>query len=234
MHKKNIKIKNRGETIIEVVVAIVISTMVLTATFLMLNRAISTNVNVKNRVIALNIAREGIEAVRNIRDTNWLKYSGDRRGKWLCHDTSDSLNECSSTGGDDELITGEYTVEYDTSYQRYYLKNASNNDPLDLSTGTDFSEYRLYYDSLNNRYTHDDSGGNSATFFYRQIQLTVHDGSDNTLPDDGGGTCTTSPQCQEAKLEIVSLVQWKEDGAVRGSKLEHHLYDFYERNSYDD
>ncbi len=228
MHRKNIKIKNKGETIVEVIVAVVISTMVLTATFLMLNRAISTNTNVRNRVVALNIAREGIEAVRNIRDTNWLKYSGDRRGKWLCQDTPTSLNECSSTGGDDLLSTGKYIVEYEMSNQRYYLADASNNTDLDLSTVTDFSEYRLYYDEINHKYTHV-ATGNTATFFYRQIQLEVHDGSDsdNTLPG-----CTTVPQCQESKLKIISLVQWKEEGALRISKLEHHLYDFYERDNY--
>lgn len=36
----------------------------------------------KDRIIAVNLAREGLEAVRNIRDTNWLKFSGNRRECW--------------------------------------------------------------------------------------------------------------------------------------------------------
>lgn len=38
--------------------------------------------NSKNRIIAVNVAREGIEAVRNIRDTNWLKFNSKRRQCW--------------------------------------------------------------------------------------------------------------------------------------------------------
>ncbi len=200
MNKKNIKIKNRGETIVEVLVAVVVSVMVLTATFLMLNRAISTNVNVKNRVIALNIAREGIEAVRNIRDTNWLKYSGDRRGKWLCQDTI-GVNECQAGGTDDELITWKYKVDYDATNQRYYLIDGTNNTEMDISTATDFSEYQLYYDETTHRYTHDSTGVGATKYqtpFYRQIQLEVHDGdnADHTVPG-----CTAVPQCQEAKIQ---------------------------------
>jgi type II secretory pathway pseudopilin PulG len=112
-----IKYKNfrkKGETIIEVLIAVVVSTLVLASTFLMLNRAISTNVNVRNRVVALNIAREGIESVRNIRDTNWLKYSGDRRTKWLCWDTVSDKNVCASGGTNSSLSTGNYTIDYDS------------------------------------------------------------------------------------------------------------------------
>lgn len=78
--------KQRAETIIEILTAITVITLVITSTYSVLLRASKTNTAIKNRVIALNIAREGLEGVRNIRDTNWLRYSGDRRGKWLCRD----------------------------------------------------------------------------------------------------------------------------------------------------
>lgn len=78
--------RSRGETIIEILVAMTVLTLIITSTYSVLLRATKTNTNIKNRIIALNIAREGLEGVRNIRDTNWLRYSGDRRNKWLCRD----------------------------------------------------------------------------------------------------------------------------------------------------
>lgn len=224
MHNQRRPIKNRGETIVEVLIAVVISTMVLTATFALLNQSISTNVNVRNRVIALNIAREGVEAVRNIRDTNWLKYSGDRRGKWLCHDAV-GANSCPGATVV-QLGDRQYRVDYDQTNQRYYLIEGGEQAPLDLELVTDFSEYQLHYDEVADRYTHTANVNTRPTRFYRQIQLEVHDG-DNTLP----GGCLNA-QCRERKLEIISMVQWKEEGGVRGSALEHHLYDFYERADY--
>lgn len=40
----------------------------------------------ENRITALNLAREGIEAVSNIRDSNWLKYANDKDICWMTAD----------------------------------------------------------------------------------------------------------------------------------------------------
>ena len=77
-------LKNKGETIVEILIATTIMVLIITSTFVILFRAMATNTSIKNRVRALNVAREGIEGVRNIRDTNWIRYSGDRRNRWLC------------------------------------------------------------------------------------------------------------------------------------------------------
>jgi len=36
----------------------------------------------KNRIEAIEIAREGIEAMKNIRDTNWLMFGWDKQNCW--------------------------------------------------------------------------------------------------------------------------------------------------------
>lgn len=218
--------KNRGETIIEVLIAVVISTMVLTAVFVLLNRAIDTNVNVRDRVIALNIAREGIEAVRNIRDTNWLKYAGDRRGKWLCHDVVGG-DTCSTASV--PLTDGDYVVDYDTINKRYYLVKKVAGLDLETATAAINNEYRLYVDATTERFTHDDdSGGNRATRFYREINIMI------PALDTLKGSCVGNPasHCHEDKAKIIVLVEWLDGGVVRRSSLEHHLYDFYERDAY--
>ncbi len=121
---RRLLIRVRGETLLEVLIAIVILTGIFGGIFGLLLRASAMNTNVVNRTVALNIAREGIEAVRNVRDTNWLKYSGDRRKKWLCLDMlllmdtetalADTLDACKGErDGEDLLVTpGVYTIEF--------------------------------------------------------------------------------------------------------------------------
>lgn len=220
--------KNSGESIIEVLVSTIIIVVILTTVFVLINRGVSVSVNVENRVQAINIAREGIEAVRNIRDTNWLKYSGDRRGKWLCVDELAGWdyphtiqNDCGDIGGAGNIQDGFYIVDFSQDFKRYFLQEIINSSQLDLSDDNqDFSVFRLFRESAVNRLTHQEND-NSSTPFYRQLQLTPV--SQNVC---SGGTCT------EEKLEIISRVQWREGKNVREVVLETHLYDFYNRNEY--
>ncbi len=233
----------RGDTILEVVIATAILSTVMIATFSILQRAIDTNLNVKNRVIALNIAREGIEAVRNIRDTNWLKYSGDRRKKWLCLDQVSDKNACDGNpaatkfiNGNDENAPAYYTVDFDDTDNRFYLKNSVLQEELNLlETQTGQALYRLYLTpGTPKRYTHN-SVGNTPTPFYRQIYLDIENPYDGTLTAAAEGFCGTGDtdnSCRNSRLKIVSRVFWKEDSRARRTTLEAHLYDFFERNAY--
>jgi hypothetical protein len=42
----------------------------------------------KLQVMAMNLAREGVEMMYTIRDTNWKKWSGERDNYRLVRDTS--------------------------------------------------------------------------------------------------------------------------------------------------
>lgn len=62
----------RGETILEFVFAATVVLVALTAflsVFLMINRTQSVD---RNLLVATQLAREGVEVVRSIRDSNWL------------------------------------------------------------------------------------------------------------------------------------------------------------------
>jgi len=96
----------------------------------------------KNRVVAVNIAREGIEAVRNIRDTNWLKFATRRRQCWNFNPASDPDTPC--TGAGDELILpGDYIIyKQDTDRWRLWditdMDDINNDFPTDPSKGDTF------------------------------------------------------------------------------------------------
>ncbi len=221
---KNQKMRNKGESIIEVVTAVTILATILVSTFSILGRATQTNVNIRNRVIALNIAREGIEAVRNIRDTNWLKYSGDRRGLWLCLDSSVNPNACFPENISAYITDGSYTIDFDNSNQRYYLtldSSAPEDEPIN---NTNAKLYKTTGTPI--RYTHV-STSNNSTIFYRQLELKILNPY-NTSPL----FCINSNDCNEARLNIISRVQWEEGGALRTSTLQTYLFDFFERNEY--
>lgn len=231
--------RQRGDTILEVVVAMVLLASILTATFSIINQAINTNVNIKNRIIALNIAREGFEAVRNLRDTNWLKYSGDRRSKWLCRDSS-GINACDGSGSTliDSTGTGEYyTIDYNLTDNRYYLDTTALSEDLDLTSGTQTAvnqaEYRLNLDTATRRYVHD-SGLGEPSIFYREIVLrAINPFNEQVTKPNFCDNNSQEPDCFYARLRVESRVHWMEEGAPARVVLEGNLYDFYERKAYD-
>ena len=63
---------NKGFTLIEALVALVILTIALGPALLLASNLSATASIVKNNLIAANLAQEGVEVVRALRDTNWF------------------------------------------------------------------------------------------------------------------------------------------------------------------
>jgi type II secretory pathway pseudopilin PulG len=222
------KLKFRGETLVEVLVAIGILGVVLITSFVLVNRGIGTNVTVKNKIIAINIAREGIEGIRNIRDTNWLKYSGDRRNKWLWDKTND-----------DTISDGYYIIDFENS-EFILEKDSVIQHKLDLiNTSNDYENYCLYKDASTSRYTHNnDPGASQKTIFYRQLILKAEKPEECDAIGSDNYTCTSN-----SRLHVISRVQWREpllagDETASTSDLigtvvmETYLYDYLGRDGY--
>jgi nucleotidyltransferase substrate binding protein (TIGR01987 family) len=88
----------RAETLAEVILAFIVFGIVSTAGMMFVVRGIDTNQEIEERLIAYNFARESVEAVRNLRDTNWLRFPGYRTECWdVMLDTTSSL-DCATTG----------------------------------------------------------------------------------------------------------------------------------------
>ncbi len=62
----------RGQTLIETLAAIFILVMGITAAVGLAIYALNSSSSITKQIIATGLAREGLEAVRNMRDTNWL------------------------------------------------------------------------------------------------------------------------------------------------------------------
>lgn len=66
---------NRGFTILEIIVAIFVITIGVLAAYTATQQIISYTYRASSRLTAAYLAKEGIEIVRNIRDTNWLNFA---------------------------------------------------------------------------------------------------------------------------------------------------------------
>lgn len=66
---------NRGFTLIETLVALVLITVAMGPVFILATSSVNTASRIEHNLIAANLAQEGIEVIKNIRDTNWLNGS---------------------------------------------------------------------------------------------------------------------------------------------------------------
>jgi len=117
---------NKGETLAETIIALSILAIGITVASTIIINSMRNLTNAKNRVTAVNIAREGIEAIRNIRDTNWLFYSDRRRTCWN-HDPDLANSPCT---GITPILPGIYIVYKDVN-NSWQLESADINHLAD-------------------------------------------------------------------------------------------------------
>jgi len=74
-------------TLIELLLVCSVFALLVSGVIIAINRAYSFMNDTKVRVRATNFAREGVEMMFNMRDTNWRKHSWNRDENWLCNGT---------------------------------------------------------------------------------------------------------------------------------------------------
>jgi len=201
--------KNNGQTLIEAMVAVAVIAIALigflsrsTFTFLASRETI-------HRGQALNLARDGIEAAKHIRDSNWLQG---------CPDPSDS--ECRYW--DSGLFDGkEYRAlpVYNFDYHIWKMWFISSN----FDACVDSDECRLYQNKQG-FLTAEDSV-NKPSDFFRQVELNPICAEDS---DCQNGICQSGNKCSSQKIgiRVISRVRWKEGSDWRNVELEEYLYNW--------
>jgi hypothetical protein len=114
----------------------------------------------KNSIIAMNLAKESIENVRNVRDNNyknlykWNKLpwndSNNLFSTWVYYKVENDYNDFSPDAVKFEIIS-------DFAQGKSFLNSK-------------MEDYRLCLDAYN-RYTYDCSAWNKKTYFYRYIKM---------------------------------------------------------------
>lgn len=194
---------------IEVLAAmfILIVGIVSVASLLLVSQKISRSKT--NEVIATNLAREGVEVARGIRDSNWLAMEA---------------GDPSVTSWDQGLyfVKSDGSVDYD---------GIAKLDPNTYEWSLNFSPYKynqllckIYFNKINNLYTHD-SLNSAPTIFTRFLKLyPICQGGDIII----SGTCADW-ETEKIGIQVISRVSWKEEGVEQNKYIEERIYDWKSR-----
>ncbi len=135
--------RHKAESLIETMIAvsvIVISTM---AAMTLIRTSLVGNNVIGEKIIGLNLGLEGIEAVRNIRDSNYLKFPSDPANCWNTLD-ADLVIDCPF----DEKIEGGVTYYLTRNISSAPLFNweMTEVDPLTDDGWLDLYDYKVDWD----------------------------------------------------------------------------------------
>lgn len=147
-NKKN----TNGFSILEIVIALNIVTVGLLGVFSLVIQNLQAQTINKDYLIASMLAQEGIELVRNVRDTNFLQE--DQGNDWK--------NGIPSDTNTDIVHGGQYTINYDLE-----IKSVAGGFADDST--------RLYIDS--GKYSHANTSGLGILTPYRRL-IEVYDYGD--------------------------------------------------------
>ena len=240
-------IKNRrGETIIETLIALSIIAVVVTLSSTAIINAMKGLRVSKERVIAVNLAREGIEAMRNIRDTNWLKFSEKRRVCWNNQPGLGCTDATNSGTSDNAIPAGKYIVYLNQSGDENQWKLRQTKSFNDLSANNNEKFSRLYIVDIDSTDGTDDKDmynhlkneagtdiGNAwgteveSTNFFRTIDISY-------LNDNGTEKTTGTPTKTDNRMRVKSTVMWKTGTGDHFVELYTHLTDYYGRTNLTD
>ena len=139
---QNIRFKS-GFTLVEALVALSILIVGIISGFILVTKALYDVTIIQDRLTASFLAQEGVELVRQIRDSNYLKSLGGTSTDW-----------------DNNLKTdGDYLISANIDTGTVIL-------PLPF-----WQDKSLYYHPSSGVYNYDNSGGAVSTVFKRKINI---------------------------------------------------------------
>lgn len=157
--------RQQGQTLVETMVAIIVLVVGITAALGLANFAFKTSTNITKQIIAVGVAREGVEAVKNMRDTNWLQDTLDT----TCYDFHTGNNE-GSCYRNWRQVPGYYDIRGNSSGKTFSLGYDLVN-PAFWTLTPQSSDFTLYYDSTGSDGFYSPSGS-IASGYFRKIILT--------------------------------------------------------------
>lgn len=215
---------NAGQTLVETVVGIFVLTIGISTALGLAVSMFNASTSAVKQVVGAGLAREGVEAIFNIRATNWLKGNlvstcwnyPSSTSDAVCH--QDWLNPGTS-GSYNISAAGSYTVDQNTTgndAQNYWTLNVQGASP----------NYRLYYDAAASTGVLYKTSAASAvpSDYYREIVIALETPSyyqatiGNRLKitsrvwwnDKGCPTSATWPSSGKCRIELVTyLTNWR-------------------------
>lgn len=153
-----------------------------------------------DRIEAINIARDGLEAFTNIRDTNWLLFAADYENCW---NTLNYNSNCIwEPGSSTDILPGSYRI-YKNASGQFILSAATSWVYSDSSYRSDFEVFldaNGFYSQL--------SGSTKRPLFTRELQIQY------LQADDSSGISN------DPKIRATAIVQWNNSSKESSERLE--------------
>jgi type II secretory pathway pseudopilin PulG len=199
MKLRLLKIKNgqSGQTLIETVAAIMILSTALTAGLGLAIYALNSSAVSNDRVIAINLAREGIDVSRHLRDSNWL-HAGSFEPPEPCADIG---NRHCYPSAFTETNDFDLASNPDVDRNRFVFEPAARTWSIDRRNGIEHYGLCLQPDGT---YLHNGGGVScqpESAYFFRRIRFDTRTG---TPPYN-----YSISDLDNAEVIIQSIVQWR-------------------------
>jgi Tfp pilus assembly protein PilV len=196
-----LKTNQKGQSLIEMLVALFILVAALTATIVLIVTSINAGRESINKLIGTSLAREGIEVVRNIRDSNWIDPSGSGWDEGLDGANSTAIPK----------IDGVNPISLNFAENDFTRIKLYNNQYLqDTTAGTDTQFYRLLY--INPICQNDDNPP-----------------IEEIVSKESGDDCTSfgnSTDYSKVGIRIISEVRWPSSDSSHKVIIEDRLYNW--------
>lgn len=205
--------KSNGQGLLELIVAIGIIIAGVVATLTLVISSIQAGRKSADKIIASNLAREGIEIVRNIRDSNWITTGSN----W-----------------DDGLISG-------TDPTAIPIIDNTNATSLDF-TPSNFGavcvvgkpDCTKIYKSDSYYIQRSDPSNLSETYFYRLLYLNPicrnpNDGTEKIVEKGESSTCGLASYVsytEKIGIRVISEIHWPNPSGKNVVEVEDRLYNW--------
>lgn len=225
----------KGESLVEVIIAIFVVALGSGVATSLIVSALQANQFSRDNLVALNLAVEGVEAIRAIRDADWVKFSYDKPGCW---NMRPEVSDCQSSPA--PIAAGNYTVDLDLTPNKYgwNLPSPPIGAALNLDSPAGNDSYRLGYYDINISVDSDGLGGINddhdvlATKGIPSLPMGVASSGDSpyyrmiNVSYASGGTCDTSTgeNCEE--MDVTSTVQWRSQAVTHKVVISGKLTDY--------
>ena len=192
------KFIEKGQGLLEAVIATAIIATGLSAILALTGNNITVSNISSQQVIAVNLAREGVEIIRNKRDSNWLAGVPFETGIIGTPSDTEAILEF-------DPAAGSWTVNFTPD---------DFNDPDTIIYRNDQSGN---YQGVHRQGS---PSGYTATIYKRLIHINPI--CSNT-PDSFASNCGAG---QLIGLRVLSEVQWQQKGNIRSLSVEERLFDW--------
>jgi type II secretory pathway pseudopilin PulG len=230
----------RGQSLIELSVAVGLTSMALLAIVSLVLVGIMTQKRSANYYTAVNLAREAIEIARNTRDSNWLKIEAEQGAPTTNWD--DNLYQFDIYSAVLHFDSGNFFPETQSRFLFKFIDTRGMNEATLAQIKTIYKKtlsnplVSIYTNSIENF-----CSGCEATSFKRLVYLKpICDGTGPNVPAsldkcerdassrhfycDNGGLCTSD--APKIGIRAIVEVNWQEAGRNSGLKLVDDIYNW--------